>query len=410
MNEILRKLKLKYTLTTTVLLGIFLLLLLGIFFVLHFAMTEVAANRTLGLALSEPDLNGENLRGRRCITFIAVDGEPKCAEEDFVIYYGGDMDILYEAMRTEDGNFEVNDLYFRVMSKTEKDGTMVYAVYDRTADREQLITSSFILAGLYAVSMILISVISHVVSSQTLRPVEESFKKQRDLITNASHELKTPLTIISTNLSVIKSEPNSTVESNEKWIESITAQIDRMNGLIQSMLELSKMEHEFDLKKEPVDLSKEVSGACLAFEAVCFEKGVTLITEIQDDVWMTGDKTALERLAIILLDNAIKYSGENGKIGCVLKADKKITLTVLNTGAVISEEESKHVFDRFYRADGARSNSDNKSFGLGLSIAHATVTAHGGTISCKGVPDKGTLFEVCFPVMKKTPALKAADN
>ena len=197
-------------------------------------------------------------------------------------------------------------------------------------------------------------------------------------------------------------EPEMTVQDNEKWLSSIDKQIERMQGLIQNMLELSKLEQS-ELPKVTINLSEIADGACLEFEAVCFEKGVKLVSEIQPDLHVLGERTSLERLVVILLDNAIKYSGENGKVGIGLAQDgKKIVLTVMNTGAVISEEDAKHVFDRFYRSDGARQNDDGKSFGLGLSIAAATVQAHGGTIECKGVENKGTVFRVYLPVAKKT--------
>ena len=167
------------------------------------------------------------------------------------------------------------------------------------------------------------------------------------------------------------------------------------------MLELSKLE-QTTIKTDLVDFSAIVESACLEIEAVAFEKGATLVTDIQPGATILAEKASIERLVYILLDNALKYSGEKGKVGCRLSTvGKKLHLEVMNTGSAISEEEAKHVFDKFYRSDGARQNPDNKSFGLGLAIAKATVTAHGGTISCHGVENKGTVFEVFLPLAKK---------
>ena len=225
-------------------------------------------------------------------------------------------------------------------------------------------------------------------------------QKQRDLIANASHELKTPLTVIATNLAVMKSEPHSTIEENAKWMEAIEAQIKRMNGLITGMLQLSKMEN-VPLTLTDVDLSGITEGACLGFDAVCFEKGLRLVTKIAPGIRVMGDKDALDRLVASLLDNATKYCGPEGKIGLRLTADnRRARLCVINTGDPVSDEDAKHIFDRFYRSDGARSNPDNNSFGLGLAIARATVEAHGGTITCHGIADKGTVFEVMIPLAK----------
>ena len=114
---------------------------------------------------------------------------------------------------------------------------------------------------------------------------------------------------------------------------------------------------------------------------------------------------------MILLDNAIKYCNPDGKVGLRLTADqKRIRLSVMNTGEAISKEEAEHVFDRFYRTDGARKNEDKQSFGLGLSIAAATVSAHGGEITCKGVEGKGTIFTVTLPNYKKKPKLRNNKN
>lgn len=173
-----------------------------------------------------------------------------------------------------------------------------------------------------------------------------------------------------------------------------------MRDLINSMLELSKLEQS-ELPKQDVNFSEIFEGACLEFEATCFEKDVKLITEIQPDLHVYGEPKSLERLAVILLDNAIKYSGDKGKVGARLFADgKRVHLSVMNTGECISKEDAKHVFDRFYRTDGARQNKDNQSFGLGLSIAAATVKAHCGEIDCHGIEGKGTVFDVYLPTLK----------
>ncbi|MEG2688064.1 MAG: HAMP domain-containing sensor histidine kinase [Clostridia bacterium] len=403
MEEMLKKLRTKHTLATTLISGLFLLLLMSGFFVLLFGSSEIVATKSLQTALeNHGNISSEN-GANRCVVFSITNGNIECDDE--IKYYGDNAQLIIKlAIDSENGKFEIKlekeKLYFRVMSVSENN-TMIYAVYDRTGDHNILVNSSLIIALLYIVSVLLISLIAYMMSERALKPVEDSFKRQRDLIANASHELKTPLTIISTNLSVLESEPLSTVEENDRWIKSIHTQVTRMNGLIQNMLELSKLEQSA-IPKEILNLSEVTEGECLAFEAVCFEKGATLITEIQPNIMVLGEIHALERLSVILLDNAIKYSGEQGKIGFRLTSDgKKAKIAVMNTGVPITKEEAEHVFDRFYRADGARANPDNQSFGLGLSIAQATVSAHGGTITCYGIENKGTVFEVNLPIPKK---------
>ena len=308
------------------------------------------------------------------------------AYADRLNIYGDNADeIIRSAVAQGDGKFSVDGMYFRVRSQEGPMGTQVFAVIDRTSDRQNLVTVASLVVLIYITSLLVAVLFFYLYSSYALAPVAESMQKQRDLIANASHELKTPLTVIATNLAVMKSEPQSTIEENAKWMDAIEAQIKRMNGLITGMLQLSKMEN-VPLTLTDVDLSGITEGACLGFDAVCFEKGLRLVTKIAPGIRVMGDKDALDRLVASLLDNATKYCGPEGKIGLRLTADnRRARLCVINTGDPVSDEDAKHIFDRFYRSDGARSNPDNNSFGLGLAIARATVEAHGGTITCRGI-------------------------
>lgn len=402
MDAIIKKLRLKFTLSTALLAGIILFVLAVGFCVSLYVSTEITAANTLDEVLDNPSTKVTDDVGRKCFAFICGDDAMASVPDvymDEVTSYGPNLagKILYSARAEGDGKFTVGNNYFRVESRAIGDGKILYAVLDRTADHNTLAWAAMLMTLIYITALIVVVLFFYIFSSRTLAPVSESFKKQRDLIANASHELKTPLTVISTNLSVMKSEPQSTVEENAKWVEAIDAQIQRMNGLIVNMLQLSRMENT-ELVKTDLDFSEIVEGACLSFDAVCFEKGVTLIAEIAPDIHVSGDKDSLDRLVSCLLDNATKYCGENGKIGLKLTADKKVRLHIMNTGTVISDEDAKHVFDRFYRTDGARSNPDNNSFGLGLSIAQATAYAHGGEITCRGVENKGTVFTVTLPL------------
>ena len=398
--DLIKRQRIKFTLVTTALGAVLLLVLLGGFFVMSYVSSKLSMTGALEKALNAPNSYNEVASPALRCFYISIkdDGTIKIRSE--MSYYGDCKEkIVNKAIATKEGYFQIGDYYFICASKKVEHGVLV-AIIDRTEHHSSLLNTGLQIALLYCLSVILIALIAFLSSARLLHPVAESFKKQRDLVANASHELKTPLTVISTNLSVIKSEPSTTVEENGKWIESIDAQIERMQDLIQNMLELSKME-QAEIPKEVLDFSMLAEGACLTFEPICFEKNVNLMTTIQPDIKVKGEKSALERLIVILLDNAIKYCNENGKVGLKLSADqKKVRLSVMNTGEAISKEEAEHVFDRFYRTDGARKNEDGKSFGLGLSIAEATVKAHGGTIFCHGVENKGTVFTVLLPAFK----------
>ena len=353
MESTLKQLRIRFTASTGLLAGVLLLLLSVVLCTSLFVSAEISTAGLMEAMLSDTGHRIGDSAGRRFFVFYHYDFDGSVLiEEDYRAQYesfGDDgAEIMQRALLNDGGKL----LFF------------------------------------------------YIYSARALAPVEDAFRKQRDLVANASHELKTPLTVISTNLTVMKSEPNSTVAENAKWMDAIEAQIQRMNGLIVSMLQLSKMENVAPQLVE-LDLSELTEGACLAFEVLCYEKGLSLVTSVAPDIRVMGDRDALERLVGCLLDNATKYCEKGGKIGVRLIADSsKAKLYVMNTGEPISEEDAAHVFDRFYRSDGARQNPDGVSFGLGLAIARATARAHGGTISCRGVKNSGTVFEVTIPLAK----------
>ncbi len=404
MDEMISKLRIRHTLYTTLTAGLLLLVLMGGFFGLYAINQQIAAKDNLGALLNSVNERPDEVGPTRCFVFFVIGDKAAFypAYSGDVEYYGEDADgIVRTAIKkADDGRFSYNDRDFYVATKTEN-GRTIYAVLDRTIAKLGLQRIGIMLVMLYLISIIFLTLLSYMYSSVTTAPIKNAFKKQSDLIANASHELKTPLTVISANLSVMESEPSTTIADNAKWLDSINGQISRMDSLIKNMLELSRLEHS-NFNKELFDFGEVVEGACLEFEVMCFEKNVKLLSNVQKGLTVYGDKNALERLVIILLDNALKYCGENGKVGCrLLMVGKKAHLEVLNTGEVISKEDASHVFDRFYRSDGARANPDGNSFGLGLSIAQATVQGNGGTISCKGVDDKGTVFTVDLPIASK---------
>jgi|GEM_PF-574616 len=349
----------------------------------------------------------------RCIMLCVLDDGTTILKNMQINIYSSDiqLEIIEDALDVENGEFQVDNNYFVVASKTQDNGVTDYAIKDVTSNHSQLVNMSIICVTGHFVTVLIIGILAFFLTKVALKPVGDAFEKQKELTANASHELKTPLTVISTNLAVLKSEPETTIEENEKWIESIDNQVTRMNSLIRGMLELSKLDST-KLLHVPLDLSRIVEGQCLDYEVVCFEKGIAFDSNIQPQITILGDKDTISRVILILLDNAVKYSGnKGGQITLDLTADKKVAhLSVMNTGEVISEENAKHVFDRFYRVDGARSSDvENSSFGLGLAIAKSTIEEHGGNISCHGIEGKGTIFEINLPIPNKK-ELQEAQN
>lgn len=239
--------------------------------------------------------------------------------------------------------------------------------------RTTLIASVLVaLAGLLAVFLLLV-----VLSKRIVRPVAESYEKQRRFITDAGHELKTPLTIIGADLDLVEPE----LEGNE-WLQDIRCQIRRLTGLTQDLIYLSRMEEETP-PIQPIEfpLSDLTEELAQSFQGLAKAQGKCLALSVQPMLSYTGDEKAIRQLLSILLDNALKYTPEEGEAEVALKKEgRTVRLSVSNTIAQpMAQETLDHLFDRFYRADQSRS-SQTGGYGLGLSIAKGIVTAHRGKI------------------------------
>lgn len=230
-----------------------------------------------------------------------------------------------------------------------------------------------------------------------LRPIEKSWRQQRQFVADASHELKTPLTVILANMGIVLSHREETVQSQIKWLEYTQAEASRMKELVGSLLFLAQADDMQEaLALSEVNFSDVVWSSVLPFESVAFEQNKTLASDIANNVVIRGNEDRLRRLTAILLDNAIKYSDECGTITLRLqKAQDKALLTVHNTGAQIPAGQLSHIFERFYRVDGSRTR-EKGGYGLGLSIAQSIVQSHHGRISVQS-GKQGTIFTVSLP-------------
>ena len=236
-------------------------------------------------------------------------------------------------------------------------------------------------AGLLAVTLLLIFF-----SGRIVKPFSENYEKQRRFITDAGHELKTPLTIIDADAEVLEMD----LGENE-WLGDIRTQTKRLAELTNSLILLSRME------KIEFPLSDVVKETVETFQALLRTRGKTLSSRVQPMLSMNGDEKAIRQLLTILLDNAVKYADEGGRIEAVLEKQKNtLRLSVFNTAESVSRESLSHLFDRFYRADASR-NSGTGGYGLGLSIASAVVAAHRGKISASSPDGKSLRITAVFP-------------
>lgn len=266
----------------------------------------------------------------------------------------------------------IGDYRYRIMD-TENGTTVVFVngnTYNNTSNR-LLFTALLVLLG----SASLILILTVVVSKRAVRPVAESYEKQRQFITDANHELKTPLTLILSNLDIVESE----LGKNE-WLDDIRSEGERMGLLINQLVTLSRMDESTDsVMREEFNLSSAVADTVSEFESLAEERGHTLTSSVSPSVYYYGDESLIRRLTAILLDNAIKYCDAGGNIQLSLTCRRHQVLTVENTYQDVDKLELNRLFDRFYRADKARTFSG--SFGIGLSIAQSIVKSHKGNIA-----------------------------
>ncbi len=212
-------------------------------------------------------------------------------------------------------------------------------------------------------------------SKRAVRPVAESYEKQKQFITDANHELKTPLTLIMANLDILEAE----IGENE-WLSDIRSEGARMGALVEQLVALARMDEDrASLKAQRFSLSEMVMDVASEFQILAQGCGKSMEAQIDPQIEYMGDEAAIRRVVSILLDNAVKYCDDGGEISLRLEKKKHPVLYVANTYADVGQAEFDKLFDRFYRADKARTFTGG--FGVGLSIAKATVTKHKGEIS-----------------------------
>ena len=244
-------------------------------------------------------------------------------------------------------------------------------------------------------------VISIFFARWAVRPVEEAWAQQRQFVSDASHELKTPLTVILTDAEMLKS-PRFDEAHKAQFVENILTMSNQMRGLVESLLQLARVDSGA-IQKMPlqtIDLSGLVSDELLTFDALFFEKGLTLAEDITDGITIHGSPQHLKQVVEILLDNAQKYASPQGTVQVTLQKSgaHHCLLSVSDPGDPIRPEDLKKIFQRFYRIDEARAM--NHSYGLGLSIASWIAEQHGIEISMDSDLGKGTRIHLDIPLVK----------
>lgn len=244
-------------------------------------------------------------------------------------------------------------------------------------------------------------VASYLMARRTLRPIQEAHEVESRFVSDASHELRTPLAVMKTELEVALKDAKLDARDMKLLLESNLEEVDKLTKLSQTLLTLSKMDFG-NL------IHEEVPFQATALSVVDrYDKDRTRIKVSQHGRLLVLDahQPSIEELFTVLVDNALKYSPSDSTIAISLsKHSNKAEFRITNSGKGISEADLPHIFDRFYRADNARTSRDTNSFGLGLSLAKTIVELHHGELSATSAPDKETTFVVLLPILRKTQA------
>lgn len=261
--------------------------------------------------------------------------------------------------------------------KADKDGYILVTFMDNTVVNENALTLFRYTLIFGGAALIIFFFLSVFLAKKIVNPLEESYQKQKQFISDAGHELKTPISVVSANAELLSREIG-----DNRWLSNIQYENERMGILVAQLLDLTRTENVTP-QTQRIDFSRLVAGEALPFESVAFEKGLVLNSNITKGVVVEGNSTQLKQIVSILLDNAVRHSKELGGVYLSLTKEHGFSvLSVINKGDEIPAEQRERIFERFYRIDTAR-NGEDRHYGLGLAIAKAITAAHKGNIEVR---------------------------
>ena len=317
---------------------------------------------------------------------VAISYDNKVIEvknDDAAVYTAAELEkAAKQVLEKSEPSGVVNNLvYYRM----DKGGYTLVSFMDNTIIRESMNTLfryTLLFGGVAIVALYFLAVY---LAKRIVMPLEESYHKQKQFISDAGHELKTPVSVVSANAELLSREIG-----DNQWLANIQYENERMGKLVGQLLELARTEN-VQPQMEQLDLSRLVAGGALPFESVAYENGLVLDSQITAGITVLGNSTQLSQLVSILIDNAIRHAQNGKEVSVSLTHSRSDALfTVINDGEPIAQEQMARLFERFYRADEAR-NGEDKHYGLGLAIAKAIVQAHHGKIEASCYDGK-----VCF--------------
>ncbi|AJH21390.1 MULTISPECIES: sensor histidine kinase [Bacillus] len=333
------------------------------------------------------------------ITIITWNGKIVEIEGDnhkFRSNFEGDLEKFSPKKVGDLQDIEVQGRYFRMFAFQE-DGKIVQIVRDTTAEEEMLNTLFLILIIGCSIGSLCAIGIGFFLAGRALIPIQNSWEKQQQFVSDASHELRTPLAVIQSKTDVLFQSPSATIEEKAVDISTISKECRRLSKLVSNLLLLARSDsNQIEMDKKTFELDKLLEEIINPYKEIASYQEKAMILKVEHDITFMGDRERIHQMMVILLDNAMKYTNEDGhiQIDCT-QTSNSIRIRVKDNGIGVKEEDIPNLFDRFYQGDKARSMSEGA--GLGLSIANWIVEKHYGKISVESKWGEGTCFEVIFP-------------
>ncbi|MEI6237869.1 MAG: HAMP domain-containing sensor histidine kinase [Candidatus Saccharibacteria bacterium] len=240
-------------------------------------------------------------------------------------------------------------------------------------------------------------ILSYYLARRSLRPIEEAHEAQRRFTADASHELRTPIAAMQTEIEVALMDDKLSLDDAKLQLNSNLEELGHLTSLSEGLLRLARLEDN-NLEKAETDLNEITKSAINRVKPRATKKNINIVYKTNKDLLVMADRPSLEEAIITLLDNAVKYSSKNSKVDVrIQKTQKSTILTIVDNGPGIDKEDLPHIFERFYRSDKARCKNKEDGYGLGLAISKKIVDLHNGKISVDSKPGKGTTFTICLP-------------
>lgn len=406
----IKKLKQKFIFTIMSLISLLLILiLLSINIILNVAnnkrnldyMKEVAFNDGIPFIKKptfKPTHTKKDNQDFRLSFSVKLDNENNIIETIYPLDLTYDEEEIYNlidiVIKSNEQNGSYNNISF--LKKNKPYGKIIVFL-DITNTNHFKLNLIYISLAVFVVSLVFIFIIAYFLTNIIIKPVKENFEMQKQFVANASHELKTPLSVISTNVSILGYEDD--IKEQKKWIENVKNEVFKMNDLINKLLILSKVEDVSKIiKKENVNISDLILNCLLSYESVIYDNKQVLKYNIKPNINICCNKDDINTIIHIFLDNAIKYSSENDIIEVnLIPNHNQIQLSIFNTGIGIKNEDINHIFDRFYRADPSR-NKEIEGYGLGLSIAKKIIDNNKWKIKVESIYENFVKFTISFKI------------